>query len=287
MSRTSLPRPAAAGLALAATGAALLLTVQPALADTSSEISYLPAPTAPSTVTPGSAFTISGRECAEVGHTDAEVLVTIDDSDDTAGPAPVDAATGTWSMPLTLPAGTAAGVHVLHAYCDVYVDEFPYADVTVTVPGATSATAATTTPPKPTAAADCTVCRKIENGTPVAPGKKLTLRFAGYQPFERVSVVLHSTPVNLGTFTADAQGVITVAVAIPSSFSGAHSLVLTDSHGATTALPFTVADTAAAAELAYTGTDITVPAVLGSALVLAGGGALFVARRRTAGAPRA
>ena len=40
-------------------------------------------------------------------------------------------------------------------------------------------------------------------GTVAAPGQTMTKTYKGFKAFEKVTLVLHSTPVTLGTFTAD------------------------------------------------------------------------------------
>ena len=57
-------------------------------------------------------------------------------------------------------------------------------------------------------------------GAAVAPGVLRNLALFGYMPFERVTLVLHSTPRTLGTFTADANGIVVVAFRAPAGHRG-------------------------------------------------------------------
>lgn len=122
----------------------------------------------------------------------------------------------------------------------------------------------------------------------MAPGGKLTITGTGFKPGSKVSFTLHSTPVLLGTATADAKGVATLAVTLPADVAaGAHSIVV-DGVGVdgkprqlSIALTITAAATTPAAEddLANTGANNT---ALGGAavLLLLAGTAVFVLNRR-------
>jgi hypothetical protein len=109
----------------------------------------------------------------------------------------------------------------------------------------------------------------------------------GFQPYEKVTLVLHSTPVELGTFTADANGVVTAEFTLPTGTPlGQHTLAYTGDKGSYFEDPLTL--TADGKALAYTGASIGLPLVGGSVLLAAGAGALVVGRRRrTAGAVQA
>jgi hypothetical protein len=118
----------------------------------------------------------------------------------------------------------------------------------------------------------------------ITPGKQQTVVLGGFQPFETVHGVLHSTPVDLGTAQADAAGFATFTFTIPAGLEvGAHNVTMTGlTSGATAQADFTV--TAAAAQdtsgLAYTGTDVLPLLALGGGLLVAGAGAVTVAARR-------
>jgi LPXTG-motif cell wall-anchored protein len=79
---------------------------------------------------------------------------------------------------------------------------------------------------------------------------------------------------------------VTVSFTVPTDLpAGAHTLDLVDSAGRVQVLPLTLAPPArrtTSGTLAYTGADVTLPVVLGGALVLAGGAVLVGTRRRGA-----
>lgn len=165
---------------------------------------------------------------------------------------------------------------------------------TTAVPPPTTSAAPTTSlaaDVAPTPATGCRDCARLTGGAPVAPGARLALSYAGFHPGERVSAVLHSTPVDLGTFTADASGVLAAPVTVPAWLeAGAHTLVLTGAatgdrvvHFRLTAAPRA---TAAAAASAQGGMGTAVPVILGvvGAVGLLGGVGVLVVRRRRAAA---
>ena len=83
-----------------------------------------------------------------------------------------------------------------------------------------------------------------DGASPLAlrPGTAVTFAAAGFDPGARVSVVVHSEPVELGVFTADGSGVVQLSWTIPSDFEpGAHTVVFTDTvTGRTVSGGFTV-----------------------------------------------
>jgi hypothetical protein len=145
-------------------------------------------------------------------------------------------------------------------------------------------TAAPTTPADTSTAASSSVAVPT-----VAPGRQQTVVLSGFQPFEMVHGVLHSTPVDLGTVQADADGVATFTFAVPAGLElGAHSVSMTGLTSGTQAeATFTVAVAAAPAAsaaagdgLAYTGTDVLPLLAAGGGLLAAGAAAVTVANRR-------
>ena len=156
------------------------------------------------------------------------------------------------------------------------------APASTTAPTPTPAAAAVT----PTAAPGCRDCVKLAGTQPIHLGEQLALRYAGFQPGEPVTVVLHSTPVPLGTFSADTSGVVGMTVTIPASTeAGAHTITLSGPVTGDRAISFRLAAQqtarAAAGPPAEAG-DPTLPAVLGGAVVLLGAGGVVWWRRRAA-----
>ncbi|POH58513.1 family 20 glycosylhydrolase [Arthrobacter glacialis] len=136
----------------------------------------------------------------------------------------------------------------------------------------------------------------------VFAGGKLTITGKGFKPGTSASFTLHSTPVNLGTATVDAQGVVSLSVSLPADVAaGQHSIVI-DGVGvdgqarqlsaaltitAAAVTPTTTQGTAATTtpaedDLANTGANATVFGGLAVLLLLAGGTVFAVNRRRTA-----
>ncbi|MQA35484.1 hypothetical protein GCU49_18205 [Modestobacter roseus] len=124
------------------------------------------------------------------------------------------------------------------------------------------------------------------NDTLAAAGEKVVRVIKGFQPAEVVTVTLHSTPQTVGTFTADANGVLTAEFTLPAGTPvGDHTLVY---NGTVTYYQEAFEVTGAGdPRLAYTGASIALPLALGTGLVALGGGALLVTRRRASGASQA
>jgi uncharacterized repeat protein (TIGR02543 family) len=67
----------------------------------------------------------------------------------------------------------------------------------------------------------------VDPGT-VAQGGSITVTGKGYWPGEKVVARLHSDPLRLGTYRADARGTVTFTTAVPASFPGGdHRVSLT------------------------------------------------------------
>lgn len=230
------------------------------------------APTvSPTSVVAGGSIAISGTGCtavggqavqAEFGIIDgAQNLITADSV------VPQDATTGAWSGSLTVPAGTAAGSYQVVSDCDQYSTGFDYPAVSLTVIATGSATASPAT---------------------VAPGGSVTVSGGGFTPGESVAVVLHSDPVTLATLTANAQGVASGAVTIPTTTAlGAHTIVLT---GSTSGVVDSVALSVVAATgptanpsntgtLAVTGAPVGYTLLAGLVLIAAGLSLVLTTRR--------
>jgi hypothetical protein len=275
MTRPHVRRSAAAALTLGTTAATLLLGAPTALA------ADLAAPTvSASTAVPGQPFTVSGLGCVKTpGGTAPTVYIDSPAALRTAAPAAAD---GSWSLKATFPAGTPDGAYTISVFCDDYMGERTYAPVTVTI-GTAAATPAPA--PKPLATGDRTTFNKITAGTPFTLGERFKASYPGFKPFEVVTLVLHSTPQNVGTFTADANGVVTVNFTIPAGTAGgSHSLTMSGNLGTSFAQALKVASSRS---LAYTGADVAAPLAIGGSLLLVGGALMVAARRRSAGAPQA
>jgi hypothetical protein len=153
------------------------------------------------------------------------------------------------------------------------------ASTTPATPVASTASAAIA----PTPAADCADCARLMGKQALTPGQALTLRYAGFQPGEQVTLVMHSTPVTLGTFTADPSGVVTMTVSIPASAeAGSHRLTLSGPQTGDRTVGFRLADpTKGRSDVAPTaGSDLTLPlALVGSVLLVAGAGGGIAVRR--------
>ncbi|GAB3361893.1 hypothetical protein [Modestobacter lapidis] len=299
---------AAAGLSLVATTAGLALAPAALAADP------LPAPVAPASVVAGASFTVNGTACPTLDEAyPAFAVVLTDEALETDDLVIGESdANGAWSVTLSFPTGTPAGAHQIGAVCSqVYGTEgteYPFITTTVTAPATTPTPAPSTdtndtgtdtgtdtaTPATPAkgaikgASANTAGIAPTSTSVPasaVVPGKEITKILKGFQPFEVVTLVMHSTPTVLGTFTADANGVVTATYTIPAGTTEAdHTFVYDGNKGSyfqETVHVGTGTTTASSSNLAYTGASVAVPLALGGALVIAGSGALLVSRRRT------
>lgn len=87
----------------------------------------------------------------------------------------------------------------------------------------------------------------------VVAGSTLTVAGSGFAPNETITVVLHSTPVTLATFTADGSGAFSQIVSIPAgTAAGHHTLIVSGSISGSFSSPLTVT-AASAVGLAFTG----------------------------------
>src|SRR3712207_2394095 len=250
MSRTTARAAAVTGLTATAAAAGPLLA--PA--------AFAAAPSAP-VVTPGTVAaeqtcTVSGADCVSENYANETtrnvVAVAVGDADaeealfaDVTDPGE----DGTWSIDLAFEAGDPAGEYVVAAACLLYngglVSEYPLGSVVLTAPAGTPSTPSTPTETEaPTAAAPETKPTGAIRGsqantagvaspdggsatgdsTPL--GRKVVKVLTGFKPHEVVTVTLHSTPQTLGTFTADANGTVTVEFTVPAGTpTGDHTLV--------------------------------------------------------------
>jgi hypothetical protein len=254
----------------------------------------LTAPTAPSSVVAGTPFTVSGTGCTlaagQPAGYDPAAYVNLDTDQSSQDERVVSPDSGgAWSLQVTFPAGTT-GSHAIKAGCDndYYNGATAYPDVTVTVTSGNSAP--TTTEWKPGATPNtpgiASVSTPTTTGSTAPAGTTVVKVIKGFKPFETVTLVLHSTPVTLGTFTADAQGVLTASFTLPAGTpEGAHTLAFDGSLGSHFEDPIAVSTNAGT--LAYTVAAIALPLTLGLVLVVAGAGTILFVQRRKAGAARA
>ena len=105
--------------------------------------------------------------------------------------------------------------------------------------------------------------------TELAPGAAIDFSIGGFTPFENVFVTFYSTPAFGGWFQADANGVVTGSVAVPSGLAaGSHTFQLTGAVSGFVAAQAITLSAVAAAELASAGP--------GEVALVAGGAALFL-----------
>ena len=109
----------------------------------------------------------------------------------------------------------------------------------------------------------------------------------GFQPGTTTSVWMMSTPLSLGTATAQSDGTFALQIAIPSDLEGLNHTIQVqgvDTQGSSRAIATGVL-VATRTSLPVTGTDSQLPLVLGGSLLLGGAGLGLTAqtRRRHAG----
>ena len=280
----SLTRPRAAvatGLTLG-TAAAGLFLAPAALADIAQD--DLATPTAPTSVVAGAPFTVSGEGCISDDPADPAILSLygeFNDPDEFVLPG----ADGSWSIETEFLADTEPGTYLLYADCLAYhgdtFNTYPRFSITVTAPAATppAATPAAFKPGATPNTPGIAATSSTATSNVAAPGQKVTKVLKGFKPGEKVTLVLHSTPVELGTFTADANGVVTATFTLPAGTAlGSHTLAYDGAMGSH--FEETITLTADGKALAYTGADIAMPLIGGTVMVAAGAAALVVARRR-------
>ena len=278
------------------------------------------------TVAVGDTLTVKGTDCLASGPDDIYGPVLYIDGIVTDPDAPRvlgqfdDEEGSDWTATFSF-TDKLVGKHTIDAYCAHYNeisddeaestghDLYPVANITVVAkqsantgattpapsgtaaPSSSATPAATSTEFKPGARANtpgvASTTTSKTTGNAAAPGQKVVKVLKGFKPFEKVTVVLHSTPVELGTFTADANGVVTAEFTIPAGTAlGQHTLAYEGLEGTYFEEPLTLTKDGKA--LAYTGADIKLPLVGGTVLLAAGAGALVVGRRRrTTGAAQA
>lgn len=146
-------------------------------------------------------------------------------------------------------------------------------------------------------AADCPTAddkvSAIADPYTVAPGGNTTFSAFGFAPNGQVQIFICSTPISLGTFTADAQGNVILPVTVPAGTTlGAHTLAATGTspsgrsrvaYAAINVVASSTTATTATGALPTTGSDSGRLVAIGGALILLGGAALAgsIKSRRT------
>ena len=287
MSRTSRPRAVVAtGLTLGTAAAGLFLAPVASAAAT-------PTVTAPATVVAGTDFTVSGTGCVGTELNPTQVWVYSNDPDEVVDGVVKTAPDGSWTVQVHFAATAQPDTYPVWADCvsydgsaDFEYDEL-FTDVTAPAPAAPTTTPVATSTPapvftpgaKPNTPGVSSTSTGTTTGSAAAPGQKVVKVLKGFKPGEKVTVVLHSAPVEVGVFTADANGVVTVEFTVPAGTPlGTHTLAYQGDAG--TYFEEALILTADGKALAYTGASIAMPLIGGSVLVAAGAGALLVTRRR-------
>lgn len=131
-----------------------------------------------------------------------------------------------------------------------------------------------TAPPAPTTVPPAETAGMDADATPGAGGT-VSFEATGFDPFENVAITVYSTPYFAGWFRADANGVLSGTLTLPSSIgSGNHVMAFAGENGNAAQAGF--------AYLAATGAPETTALVAGAAgLLLLAGIAVLVLRRRT------
>lgn len=114
------------------------------------------------------------------------------------------------------------------------------------------------------------------------PGMAVEIVVRGFKAYSDVTLVMYSEPVTLGTFKADAEGVVRANVELPKDAElGKHTIEATgtapDGSAITVSTEVTIAES-----LPDTGSDIGLLLILGGAAAAAGTGVVIARRRATA-----
>jgi len=120
------------------------------------------------------------------------------------------------------------------------------------------------------------------SATSVRAGDDLTVTGTGFIPGEAVSVTLYSTPVEIGSVTADAAGQMSFTFTVPSDIEpGDHRVELVGQRsGARASATFVVLGVESARTLPATGRTTGAQAGAGAALVMLGAALVALARRQ-------
>jgi len=123
---------------------------------------------------------------------------------------------------------------------------------TTTKPATTTTKPATTTTTTPATTTTVNPNGSVDPST-VAPGGVITVTSTGWKPSGQVALTLHSTPVALGTLTADANGKVSGQFTLPADTAvGSHTVELTGTDPQSTARTVDLTVTVATATPATT-----------------------------------
>lgn len=120
------------------------------------------------------------------------------------------------------------------------------------------------------------------SATTVLPGGQLTVSGTGFTPGERVAATLRSTPVDLGTTTADAEGAVSLTFTVPADIEpGDHRVELVGQRsGVRVSVAFEVLGAEVPRTLPATGSTTGAQTGTGVGLVALGAALVAIARRR-------
>ncbi|WP_433081415.1 hypothetical protein ACQP1P_46010 [Dactylosporangium sp. CA-052675] len=116
-----------------------------------------------------------------------------------------------------------------------------------------------------------------------APGQDIVVIGTGFMAYSTATIVVYSTPIELGTVVTDGQGNFSKPVRVPPDLAvGAHQLVAAGvgPNGQPHSLKMAITVRAAGGGLAVTGAPIAAMLQLGLATVFGGGVLLFASRSR-------
>jgi LPXTG-motif cell wall-anchored protein len=121
----------------------------------------------------------------------------------------------------------------------------------------------------------------VSNEQP-AEGASFTLTGVDFLPGETVQNVLHSNPYVLPSAVAGSDGSFSITVTLPSGFTGSHTISSTGAtSGRVSTVPITIGGAASSSNpLASTGSDVARIGAVAVLVLVAGGLALLVGRRR-------
>ncbi|WP_193750507.1 ParB/Srx family N-terminal domain-containing protein, partial [Curtobacterium luteum] len=150
---------------------------------------------------------------------------------------------------------------------------------TPTDPGTTPAEPGSAEPTDPT-----TVRGSVTVTGDLVAGGAVTVRGTDFAPDADARVEIHSDPVLLGTVRTDDSGAFTLAATVPTGLpAGTHTVVVVVGGvtvGSTTVTVVATDGAGTDGELAFTGAEGLVPAVVAALLALLVGTGIVVARRR-------